>query len=157
MQFLYYGLYIGFVIILQTTVLARINIAGVTPDLVLPSVIVFSILNSGKRSVIFAGVFGFVQDIFSFGLYINMIMKVIISNLVDLTKESFVGNDFMLALILVAVFTPGSLLVEAWILKMVVAKQVLLVPLAVKIFWSTLYNLLIIPIIFPILNKIKHV
>jgi rod shape-determining protein MreD len=156
MQLLFIGIYILAAIVLQTTIFARLNIFGIVPDLVLVSVILFSVLNSGRKTTLFSAVSGFLQDILSFGMYLNTIVKVLVSVCVGIVKESFIGNEFVLSLILVLVFTPLSLFFEAAIFVFFGTRQIVFGELALNILIASTYNVALIPILFPILRKISH-
>ena len=156
MQVLFIGTYILGAIILQTTIFARLNLFGVVPDLVLVSVIIFSVLNSGRKPIVFSAAAGFLQDVVSFGMYLNTIVKVLVSVCVEIVKESFIGSEFVLSLILVLVFTPLSLFFEAVVFVFFGIRQVAFGDLIINILSASLYNLAAVPILFPILRKISH-
>lgn len=94
-------LFIFFVLIillLQTVVFSRLSIFGATPDLVLVTVISFAVLNRRRRTTLLAALLGFLQDVMSFGVYLNVISKVLVAGLISLAKENSIGKRRSLAL-----------------------------------------------------------
>jgi rod shape-determining protein MreD len=156
MRLLLSGLYILIIILLQTVVFSRINLWGVVPDLVLVSVILFAVQNGEKKSALFAAAGGFLQDVLSFGIYINTILKVVVAALVGAVKESFMGNEYYFVAVLVAVFTPLSMLAEAGVLLVFLDKQIELYPLFLNMAIATLYNLVLVPILFPLVKRLSY-
>ncbi len=149
-------LYALLVIVLQSVVFARLNIFGVSPDLVLVSVISFAILEKRERATLFAAGSGFMQDLLSFGAYLHTITRVAVSSLVGILKEGFLGNEYSMAALFVAFFTPLILIIEGGWHALFGGRPLDLMHLASTIFVATLYNLILVPIIFPILKKLCH-
>jgi len=153
MRIFKFALYILLIIVLQSVVFSRLNLWGASPDLVLISVIIFSVLGAEVPALLFAALSGFLQDIFSFGLYFNTISKVVISKIVSILRESFIGDRYSLAFGLVAVFTPLSLMGEGVVFW---GKDINLVGFSLKLLLTTLYNLVLVPICYFIINKLGH-
>ncbi len=156
MTLLLASIYILVVLIFQTVIFARLNLFGVVPDLVLVSVIIFSVFNNQQRSAIFSAGAGLLQDLLSFGIYLNTILKVLISLIVNLLKENFMGNEFVFSVILVVVFTPLSRLFEVGILYFFGRSQFDCYSIITNTILATVYNMLFIPILFPIIKRISH-
>jgi rod shape-determining protein MreD len=149
-------LYLLLVVVVQTVVFARLNFFGVSPDLILVAVICFAVLDKGRTAVLFAGASGLIQDIMSFGLYINTITKVVIASLVTVMEESLLGDDYSMVASLVAVFTPLSLLVEAAALYLFAGRGLALSYFALRVVLGTLYNLILVPICLPLTRRLLH-
>ncbi|MDD5382566.1 MAG: rod shape-determining protein MreD [Candidatus Margulisbacteria bacterium] len=146
------GLYLLAVIILQTTIFSRLNFFGVVPDLVLVSVVIFTVLEDQPRAILFSAAGGFIQDILSCGGYFNTIVKVTICFLAGLIKESFVGDEYSLAAGLVALFTPLLFIIEGAVLVYFFGRQVYLPYLLSRLVVVTIYNLVLVPVLFPIIK-----
>lgn len=144
------------ILILQTVVFPRLNFMGVVPDLILVSVIVFAVVEERNPSTLFAAVLSFLQDLFSAGVYLNTIAKTIISNLISSVKEGFVGDEYSLCLLLVLIFSPLYILVEGGVLYFFFQKQFGLFYFIFRMVAATIYNLALVPILFPIVRKIAH-
>lgn len=157
MNLLFIGIYILVVLIFQTVIFARLNLFGVVPDLVLVSVIIFSVFNSQQRSAVFSAGAGFLQDILCFGVYLNTIVKVVTSLFVNLLKENFMGNEFTFSVILVVVFTPLSRLFEAGVLYLFGMGQFDHYTIIANTILATGYNMLFVPVLFPVIKRISHV
>ena len=63
-------IYVLLVVILQSVVFARLHFFGVSPDLILVSIICFAVLEKRERAIVFAAGTSFLQDILSFGIYL---------------------------------------------------------------------------------------
>ncbi|OGB88818.1 hypothetical protein A2625_02095 [candidate division WOR-1 bacterium RIFCSPHIGHO2_01_FULL_53_15] len=144
------------VIGLQTTVFARLNFFGVIPDLVLVSVIAFAVVSQKTPANLFSASLAFVQDCLSFGLYLNTIIKVVINNIVAGVKDGYVGDEYALTAGLVAVFTPAYLLIEGAVYYFFLAKQLSPGYFIFKMFIATIYNLMLVPLIFPLVSEINR-
>jgi rod shape-determining protein MreD len=153
MRLLKIGLYALLVLALQTVVFARLNLFGAAPDLILVSVIIFAILAESRSAVIYAAAVGFLQDILSHGIYINMIIKIPVAFLVSNLKEGFAGEEFTFALSAVAVLTPLTLLAEGAFCCFFSGRQVDILGLAMLILLSTLYNLALVPLLLPLARR----
>jgi len=145
-------LYFLVILSLQTVVLARISLFGYVPDLVLVSVVAFAILNQPVPSIFFAAFGGLLQDLLGFALYLNIASKVTASALTETLKESFGGGEQMQALVLVAIFTPCSVLFNAWADFYFYSSSIGIAYILLSIILTTLYNLAMVPLIFPIIQ-----
>ena len=154
MRFFKIPLYMLAVVIVQTVIAPRLNFFGVFPDLVLVSVIVFSVLNERTPATVFSAAAGFVQDILSTGIYLNTIVKVLAANVVITLKEEFAGDEYSFAAGMVAAFTPVILLLEHLVFFFFLDRQFSLSALLFKMAAGTVYNLLMVPLLFPIIRGI---
>lgn len=144
------------IVVLQSVIFARINFFGVFPDLILVSVISFAVLQSGRNPTLFAGGAALLQDILSFGVYLNTITRVMVCALVSGMKESFAGNEYSLVAGLVVFFTPVLLLLEGGFYAVFAGRQIDPLHLLFSILIATFYNLFMVPILFPIVKKLSH-
>ncbi|KPJ67196.1 hypothetical protein AMJ44_07360 [candidate division WOR-1 bacterium DG_54_3] len=156
MRLLKLVLYALVIIVLQTVVFTRLNLFGVSPDLILVSVIGYAVLEKRQDSALFAAGSGFIQDILSYGIYLHTITRVVACSLVSTIKENFAGGELSLIAGLVAVFTPLVLIVEGGIYSIFWGRALDLVHLATTIFIATVYNLFMVPILFPIIKRVSH-
>jgi rod shape-determining protein MreD len=153
MRLLKLGLYILFILALQTVVFARLNIWGAAPDLILVSVIIFAVQEERKNTILFAAAAALLQDILSHGIYMNTVMKILIGYLVSSIKEGFAGEEFFLAAGSVAVLTPLALLVEGAVFYFFFSKPVDVPGLVTTMFLATIYNLVLVPVLFPLIRR----
>jgi rod shape-determining protein MreD len=149
-------LYLLAVLLLQTVVLPRLNFFGVIPDLFLVSAIVFAILEERTPATFFSAAAGFIQDIFSFGAYLNIVVKVMASNIVSSLKEEFMGDEYQLAAGLVALFTPAILIMEGLFFYFWSAEVSAPLYFIFRLIAATLYNLLVFPLVYKALKRIVH-
>ncbi|MFH1347134.1 MAG: rod shape-determining protein MreD [Candidatus Margulisiibacteriota bacterium] len=149
-------LYLLAILVLQTVVFARLNFFGAVPDLVLVSVIIFAVLQERSAAILFAAAAGFVQDILSFGVYINVVSKVLASTLVTVIKESYRVDEYSLAAGLVAILTPSLLVAEGVIFYFVSGRQIDIQHLLISVILATIYNLILVPVLLPVARKILH-
>ena len=156
MRWIRIGLYVLLILVLQTVVFARLNFWGAVPDLVLVSVIIFAILDKNQKSTLFAAGSSFLQDILGYGIYINTITKVLVSSLTSIIKESFIGDEYSLAALLVAVFTPLTLTVEGLILYLFFDKQFEAYAFVITVLITTVYNLIMVPVFLPVIRKLSR-
>ncbi|MEA3493200.1 MAG: rod shape-determining protein MreD [Candidatus Margulisiibacteriota bacterium] len=156
MTFLLASIYILVVLMFQAVIFARLNLFGVVPDLILVSVIIYSVFNSQQRSAIFSAGAGLLQDLLSFGVYFNTIVKVLVSLVVNLLKENFMGNEFVFSVVLVVVFTPLSRLFEIGILYFFGRARFDCYFIITNAILATVYNMLFVPVLFPIVKRISH-
>jgi len=153
MRFLKLAAYILAVIILQTVIFPRLSFMGVYPDLILVSVIAFAVLAERNSATLFSGSLAFLQDISSAGIYLNTIVKVIVSNVVCSLKEEFMGNEYSLTAGLVAALTPLILITQAGILYFFFEKNLSWSYLIFSMAATTVYNLLMVPLLFPVVKR----
>ncbi len=149
-------IYTLLVIVLQTVVFARLNFFGISPDLILVSVISFAVLERRSRATLFAAGSSFLQDILSFGIYMHTITRVVVCSLVSTVKESFAGSEYSLIAGLVMFFTPLILIIEGGFYWLFGGRPIDIRQLLLTIFVATFYNLVMVPIIFPIVKKLSH-
>jgi rod shape-determining protein MreD len=156
MRLLKMVLYALVIIVLQTVIFVRLNFLGVSPDLILVSVIGYAVLGKRQNSILFAAGSGFMQDILSYGIYLHTITRVVACSLVSAIKENFVGNELSLIAGLVAIFTPLVLIIEVGIYSVFWGRAFDLAQLATTIFIATVYNLIMVPILCPIIKRVSH-
>lgn len=144
------------ILVVQTVVLARLNLFGRTPDLVLVSVVIFTVLNEGWGTTLFAGGAGFLQDLLCWGSYFNTISKVVVCSLVRYAQDRFIGNEQSLAWGAVAVLTPAALISEALVMRFYLDRPILFWPALAAIVLTTIYNLLFVPVLFFIIKALGH-
>lgn len=149
-------IYILAIAVLQTVVFSRLAFLGVIPDLVLVSAIVFAVVQQRTPATLFAAGAAFIQDLLSAGIYLNVIIKTIASSVVGGIREKFVGDEYKFAAGMVAAITPVCVLAEGLILFFIFQKQVSPFFMLLKMIFSTLYNLILLPAIFPVIKKISH-
>jgi len=150
---------VGFIIavlVLQTVVFARLNFLGVMPDLVLVSVIAFAVLGERTPSNLFAAGLALVQDLLSAGLYLNTAIKLVAGNVAGGVKENYSGDDYSLTVSLVALFTPVQLVCEGLVIYFFFAGRFSPVYFAFKLFCATIYNLLLVPLVFPVVKELTR-
>jgi rod shape-determining protein MreD len=157
MRLLKIGLYALLVLVLQTVVFARLHLFGAVPDLVLVSVVIFAVLEERKNAILFAAGAAFLQDVLSHGIYINLLTKVPLGFLVSGLKEGFAGEEFFLAMGSVAVLTPLVLLAEGVTYYFFFGKQIDLLALLLLLVFSTIYNLALVPVLFPLVRRVIRV
>jgi len=156
MRFIKYLIYILVVAVFQTVILPKFALLGIVPDLFLVSVIVFSVLKERTTSVLFSAGAGFVQDLLASGLYLNTIIKTLVSGVVNYFKEDFNGDEYSLAAIAVAVATPIIIIGEWLVLSCFFGQQVSWSYFILRITAGTIYNLLVLPIIFPLIKGLTN-
>jgi len=149
-------IYLAGFLLLQTVVFPRLSVFGAAPDLVLVSVIVFSVLKESSLSAAFAGISGFLQDILSAGIYLNTIIKVAVSALISRIKEEFLGDEYSLALTLVAALTPLQFILEAAVIYFFMGRQFSPFYFFLRMIVTTLYNLILTWPIYWIMKGIAR-
>lgn len=156
MNLILISIYVILLIILQTVVFSRLHFFGVSPDLILVSIICFAVLERRERSIVFAAGASFLQDVLSFGVYLHAMTRVAVSWLVNSVRESFAGNDYSLAAVFVFLLTPLVLVVESGFHSIFGGRPFDLGHLLFTILVGTFYNLFMVPLLFPLLRKITH-
>ncbi|OGC22095.1 hypothetical protein A2291_07100 [candidate division WOR-1 bacterium RIFOXYB2_FULL_42_35] len=156
MRILKLALYILAILLLQTVVFARLNLFGVCPDLVFVSVIVFAVLNKGRRVVLFALPASLLQDVLSLGIYLHTIFNLFVCVILSVVGDGFEGNEFLFAAGFVALFTPVIFLLQYGVLAFVFGRQFSLLQLLVGFFLLEFYNLLVFPLVFMVLRKLSY-
>ncbi len=156
MRFLKLLFYILVVSVLQTVVLSRLSFMGAAPDLVLVSVVAFAVLEERTPATLFSAAQGFLQDLFTSGIYLNVIIKTVVSNVIASVKEGFMGDEYGFTAGMVAVFTPVCILLEALVISMIFQKQYDPVFIVFKMAAATIYNLVLVPAVFPAVKWAAH-
>ncbi|MDD4179923.1 MAG: rod shape-determining protein MreD [Candidatus Margulisbacteria bacterium] len=156
MRFIKYLIYILIVAVFQAVILPKFAFLGIVPDLFLVSVIVISVLQERTNSVLFSAGAGFVQDLLASGLYLNVIIKTLVSGAVNYFKEDFNGSEYSLAVIAVAVAAPIIIIGEWLALACFFGQQVSWSYFIVRIAVGTIYNLLALPVIFPLIKGLNN-
>ena len=85
------------------------------------------------------------------------IIKILVSIIVGLLKENFLGNELVFSLFLVSVLTPITLFVEGGILSFFGSTQFNLYHMLVSVILATFYNLICVPRLFPVIKRISYV
>jgi len=147
--------YVIFLVVLQSVVFSRLHFFGVSPDLILVSIICFAVLEKSERAVVFAAGSAFLQDVLSFGIYLHTITRVAISWIINSVRGSFAGNEYFLAAVFVFLFTPLALVVESGFHSIFGGRPFDIGHLLFTILVATFYNLFMVPVLFPILRKIS--
>lgn len=148
------GIYLLIIFVLQTVVFARFNLFGVSPDLVLVSIVIMAVLDKWQRALTFAAIGAFLQDVFSYGIYINLILKVLMCAVISGLKENLWGGQTSMVVLLVAAGTPLILLAEGLILIIFYGRPFLFSHLLLNIILGTAYNLALIPVLLPIMRNL---
>jgi len=156
MRLLIIAIYVVLVIVLQSVVFARLNLFGVSPDLVLISVVSFAVLQNRGKATVFAASAAFLQDILSFGVYLNTVTRVLISALANNIKDSFAGNEYALTIGLVLFLTPVVMLLESGFYVFFQGRQVDPLWLLPTIALAAFYNMALSLFIFPVVKMISH-
>lgn len=149
-------IYIIASLVVQTVVAPRLNFFGVTPDLILVSVIIYAVLEEQGPAALFAAASGCLQDILTAGAYFNFILKVIVAGAVGALRDEFSGDEYSLAAGALAVVTPLLLLLEAAVLALFYDRRPDIPYLLFRMAAGTVYNLLMVPLLFPIIKELVH-
>ena len=137
------------ILLLQTIILPSFKYFGIVADLVLVSVIIFAVLEEDlKVLLIVAAVAGFMQDLCSFGIYFNLLSKVIVALFVYEIRERYFGDEYSLVALLVFLVTPFLILIQGLLFLATLEWF--------KVVVATVYNLLMVPILWPVLRRICH-
>ncbi len=142
-------------IVLQSVVLPRLTFLGAVPNLILVSIIVFSIVNEKQKPIYFAAALGFLQDILSEGIYLYTITYVIVATILINIKDNFVGNEFRFILGSVAIITPLALLFEITVLYLFCEELFSFFYIFKILLLTTIYNLILVPIVWNICHGWK--
>ena len=141
------------VVALQTALFSRFRFFGAAPDLVLVAVIIAAVLDQGMTAVLFAAAAGLCQDVLSIGPYLNLLTKTLAAGAITLLRRSFLGDECSLIAGLVAALTPLLMLLE--LAGVPAAGRVAEpLPLAGRIALSTLYSLLLVPLLLPAARRV---
>ncbi len=150
------ALYLSCILIIQSVLLGRINIFGGFPDLILTSIIIFSVLLEIESAAIFAFLAAFCVELLSYGIFIGLFSKVLIAVAANILRDSFWDDKFSLSLCFVAVFTPITLCLEALILHFFFGHNFLLWGFMGTIISSTILNTLTVFILFPLIKRLAQ-
>lgn len=146
------GIYLLVILIFQSVIFTRLNLFGVAPDLVLVSVVIIAVLDKWQRALTFAALSAFLQDIFTYGIYLNLILKVIACVLISGIKENLWGGQTSMVFLLVAACTPLIMLAETLILVFFFGRPFLFTHILINIVLGTFYNLVLVPVLLPIMR-----
>ncbi|MBN3032642.1 MAG: rod shape-determining protein MreD [Candidatus Saganbacteria bacterium] len=155
MRSLKFGLYLLALFVLQTVVFPRLNLFGVAPDLVLIFVVGCAVTAEPLPANLLAAGCGLFQDLLSAGPYLNLLLKVVIVNAGSAIKEGFAGDELSLSAWLIALFTPLHLIIEALVVYFFFERQFSPFYLAGRVALATLYNLLLLPLLFPLVKALN--
>ena len=154
MRFVKIALFLLGVIVLQTVAGARLNFLGVFPDLILVSVIIFSVLEAETPAVVIAALFGFAQDLLARGIYANMLLKTLLCLAINIIKERFSGNENTLIFSLTAIVSPLFIIISG-ISQLVGGARLDLFYFIFTLLAGTLYNLLLALLLLPLIRKVR--
>ena len=152
MRALKISLYLGAVLLLQTVLLPRFSFFGVVPDLVLVTVVFYAVLLERTPATLLSALIGFLQDVLTWPFYLNTIIKTVAGAAVQTLRERFVGDEYTLIVGLVALLTPLSVLVEGATLHFVFQREFSLFYFVFRLVAETLYNLLLVPLLYPLVQ-----
>jgi len=150
------GAIIVVALVIQLTLINSVTILGLKPDLIMVIVVVLSLLRGEKEGAISGFAFGFLQDIFSANLLgINALVKTVIGFTCGILKEK-IFHEHILFIIPVITFVSSfiqsiliSLLLSAFGIEYNLAWSIKQIALP-----EALYNSLLSPFIFLIINKL---
>ncbi|MFA6549613.1 MAG: rod shape-determining protein MreD [Candidatus Margulisiibacteriota bacterium] len=142
------------VIVLQTVAAARLNFFGVFPDLILVSVIILAVLEEEIPAVVLATLFGLAQDLLACGIYINTILKTLLCLIINIIKERFSGDENTLIFSLVAIVSPVLIIING-AMQLAGGARLDLFYFIFTLLVGTLYNLLLIPLLLPLIREVQ--
>lgn len=141
-------------IVLQTVAAARLNFLGVFPDLILVSVIIFAVLEDETLAVVLAALFGFAQDLLACGIYVNTLLKTLLCLVISIIKERFSGQDTALIYGLTAAVSPLFIIISG-ISQLAGGARLDLFYFIFTLLAGTLYNLLLLPLLLPLIREVR--
>ncbi|MCU0641697.1 MAG: rod shape-determining protein MreD [Candidatus Margulisbacteria bacterium] len=141
----------------QTVIAPRFSFLGITPDLVLVTVIVFSVLGRRDEGLAFSVLAGLGRDLVSRGGYWHTVLLVLISTLIVNFREELKSDEYALTAGLVAFCCPLYFLVEALIIWFSSGQGLAMELVIRQLTAGTIYNLLLVPLCFPLLRRIIDV
>jgi len=144
-------------LVLQTTVAPHLAFLGVTPDLVLVAVIILAVLGQKEQAVLFAAAAALGQDLLGQGGYLATILKVAFTAVIANFRDELGGDEYNLAAGLVALVTPFYLLLELGALFFFHGREISPNFVLLKLTAGTVYNLLLVPILYPLLRRLADV
>ena len=139
-------------LLIQTVLLPFVTFFGAMPDLFLVAVVIYSVMAEKGTSTFFAAGAGFLQDLFSSGLYVNTLAKVLISALVGGIGDEVVGDGRSFSASMVAIITPLYLIIEGVIIYLT-GHHFSVFYYLLEILLTTLYNLAFVPVVYFMLQK----
>jgi rod shape-determining protein MreD len=145
--------FIALLLVFQNVVFSRLNLFGISPDLILIAVIGMTVLADARQALGFAIVASLAQDLLSV-YYFNTFFNLALCLIILLIKERFEGEHQQLAIWLVLAFSPLQIIVQTLVSLIAFKSAPAGWLLAQKIVLLTLYNLLLMPIILGLLEKI---
>jgi hypothetical protein len=140
-------------LLLQTVILPHFAFWGVIPDVILVAVIIFAVLDDKGRSPLFAAGAALGQDFLARGGYWQVLVCVLVSALISVFRDRFLGEDQPLAVWLVAMISPLYALVEAAVIILLLGGAIAPGYFILKITAGTIYNLLFVPLLFSPLKR----
>ena len=143
-------------VVVQTTLLARLNFFGVMPDLSLVAVIIYASLSPRQFANVFAAGAGLIQDALATGIYIHTLLSVLLSNIICNLKEGYIGDDYRFVLGLVLVVSPCAILLESAYQLFVLKHLFSPYYFVFRLIAGTGYNLLFVPLLYPFLRQISR-
>jgi rod shape-determining protein MreD len=154
MKTLKIALTIFLVYLLQATIVPRLAVFGVSADLFVIIITLFSVAY-GAESGFLVGLFcGLVQDIFAGPFFFRSATKAILGFLMGTFKESVFGTEEGVALTAVAVATVTNFILEAVTLYFFFGRPLASLPaLAAGLAISCLYNCLLAPLFYPLVKS----
>ncbi|MFA5839394.1 MAG: hypothetical protein WC890_01905 [Candidatus Margulisiibacteriota bacterium] len=150
------AIYLISILIIQNVLLGRINIFGGFPDLILTSIIIFSVLTEIESATIFAFLAAFSAELLGYGVFVSLLSKVLMAVSANILRDSFWDDKFSLSLCFVTIFTPITLCLEAWILGFFFGHNFLLWGFMGTIISSTILNSLMVFVLFPIIKRLSN-
>ena len=156
MRIFKFAAYLLVIVFIQTVFLARLNLWGAIPDLVLTSIIIYAVLNEIESTAVFAFAAAFMQEALSIGPYIGMLTKLLSAVFINIFKDSFMDDKYLASFYFVAAFTPLTLIAEAIVLFYFYGRPIFLLPLLGTVISSTVLNTLTVFILYPVINKLNN-
>ncbi|MBU0630194.1 MAG: rod shape-determining protein MreD [Candidatus Margulisbacteria bacterium] len=140
----------------QTVLLPFLTFFGAMPDLFLVAVIVYAVMAERGGSTFFAAGAGFLQDLFSSGLYLNTLTKVLVGLLVGGISNEVVGDVRSFAASMVAIITPLVLIGEGLVIYFWQGNHFSVFYYLLIVLLTTIYNLAFVPAIYYVLKKLVN-
>ncbi|MFH1386081.1 MAG: hypothetical protein ABIH50_00230 [bacterium] len=138
--------------VLQTVILARLNLFGLMPDLVLVAVVIFAVFEERAPATVFAATLSLLQDLMSAGILLNTIIKVVISNIISGTRAGLSGDEFSFSLSMTALFSPVFIIARLIILNNAISPVYFIVQLV----GGTLLNMAFVFLLFPLVKELTN-
>lgn len=148
------AIYLIIIALIQNVFVGRLIFFGGFPDLILTSIIIFSVLSEIEPAAIFAFFAAFCSELLGYGIFVGVLPKVLAALAANVLRDSFWDNKFSVALCLVAAFTPITLGLEAAVLIIFFGHNFLFWGGIGTIISSTILNTLSVFIIFPLIERL---